>query len=60
MCEGNRVNVLVEDKGKGDGEVENVEALGTESKRKNFYCVCHNDGSEGNATKKLSTSIKEL
>lgn len=47
MLQRNRVDVLVEDQSKGDGEVEHVETLSTESIRKNLNSVGHNERSEG-------------
>ena len=45
----NRVNVLVEDEGKGDGEVEDDETLGTDVEGENLDGVGHNQGGEGQA-----------
>lgn len=45
--EGNRVDVLVEEEGRGDAEVQPGETLGTETVGENFGGVgCHQTGSE--------------
>jgi len=46
--EGDRVNVLVEDEGEGDDEVENVETLGTNRVGQDFDGVGDDERGEGN------------
>lgn len=54
MLKGNRVNVLVEDKGEGDCEVEDVETFCTQGVRQDFNGVGYNDRRECDAKKLLS------
>jgi hypothetical protein len=39
---GDGVDVLIEDKGERDREIENIESLGTNVIRQDFKRVCHN------------------
>ena len=47
MLERNWVDVLVEDEGQRDDEVEHVETLGTETVRENLDSVHDNEWGEG-------------
>ena len=47
MLESNWVDVLVEDEGQRDDEVEHVETLGTETVRENLDSVHDNEWREG-------------
>ncbi len=48
--EGDRVDILVEDEGKGDGEVENRESFGTERVRQDLDSVGDDERGEGEAS----------
>lgn len=54
MVERNRVDVLVEDKGDGDREVENIEPFRTESVRQNLDGVGHDKRGEREAVTNVS------
>lgn len=57
VLKGDRVDVLVEDEGKRDGKVEDVETLGTQCVGQNFNGVRDDDGCEGNAARRISVKI---
>lgn len=47
IIEGDGVNVLVEDEGKGDGEVEDAQTFCTEAVGQDFDCVSDDERAEG-------------
>ena len=53
----NWVDVLIEDEGKRDGKVEDVETLGTQCVGQDFNGVRDDDGCEGNAARRISVQI---
>lgn len=57
FVEGNRVNVLVEDEREGDGEVEHVETLGTESEGQDLDSV-RDDERRESKTMEIVRSVK--
>ena len=56
LAEGDGVDVLVEDDGEGDGEVEDVETLGTKRVGQDLNGVGDNERSEGNTVCYISTN----
>ena len=57
VVERDRVDVLVEDEGEGDGEVEDVETLGTERVGQDLNSVGNNERGEGQTARRESVSV---
>lgn len=55
-----RVDVLVEDESKGDCEVEDREALGTDGVGKNFNGVGDDEGSESNTNGEMKSVSRQI